>query len=247
MIFRLKQILMAVLLAGSVAVGAQKVTLDTMLVDAQGNRSSLYENHKSGMGRGGHTTRKGEEGSITFYVEVAELLGAGKMEDRKKYKLDSFSLIGHPAGWWSGHGREICISNGENRLVRNLPESQDEVLTVHQKKAKKPFTFTSDDMLEVTIVARQDTDVHVEFFDAPPAPAVIRGTAMNMLPDGTLPSGKGSDNKYQKRWRFNCPAVRIRATQVEAKYDTKRLAMIGGGGLILLFLLKPLFGRKKKR
>lgn len=242
----LKQILMAVLLAGSVAFGSQKVTLDTMLVDAQGNRSSLYENHQSGMNRGGHTSRQGVGESITFYVEVAELLGAGKMEDRKKYKLDSFSLIGHPAGWWSGHGREICISNGENRLVRNLPECQDEVVTVHQKKAKKPFTFTSDDMLEVTIVARQDTDVHVEFFDAPPAPAVIRGTAMNILPDGSLPKGTGVDNKYIREWRYNCPAVRIRATQMEEVYDKKRLAMIGGGGLILLFLLKPLFGRKKK-
>ena len=42
----LKQILMAVLLAGGVAVGQQKVTLDTLLEDAQGNRSSLYENQQ---------------------------------------------------------------------------------------------------------------------------------------------------------------------------------------------------------
>ena len=70
---------------------------------------------------------------------------------------------------------------------------------------------------------------------------------MNILPDGSLPKGKGDDNKYQKRWRFNSPAVRIRATQVKEKFNTKRLAMIGGGALILLFLFKPLFGRKKKR
>lgn len=243
----LKQILMAVLLAGGVAVGQQKVTLDTLLEDAQGNRSSLYENHMDGVNRGGCTSRQGVGESITFYVEVAELLGADRMEDRKEYKLDSFSLIGHPAGWWTGYGREIVISNGESRMERNIPECTDEVITVYQKNVKKPFTFKSDDMLEVTIVNRQDTEAHVEYFDAPPAPAEIKGTAMNILPDGSLPKGKGDDNKYQKRWRFNCPAVRIRATQVKEKFNAKRLAMIGGGALILLFLFKPLFGRKKKR
>lgn len=247
MLTYLKQVLMVVLMAGSVATGAQKVTLDTMLVDARGDRSSLYDNHRSGMNRGGHTSSKGVGEHITFYVEVAELLGADRMEDRKEYKLDSFSLIGHPAGWWTGHGREIIISNGDSQMERNIPECKDEVITVYQKNVKKPFTFKSDDMLEVTIVNRQDTEAHVEYFDAPTAPAEIRGTAMNILPDGSLPKGKGDDNKYQKRWRFNSPAVRIRATQVKEKFNTKRLAMIGGGALILLFLFKPLFGRKKKR
>lgn len=243
----LKQILMTVLLAGSVAVGAQKVTLDTAIEHPDGTRTSLYENHTGDMLRGGCTSRQGVGESITFYVEVLELLGANRMEDRKEYKLDSFSLIGHPAGWWTGHGREMIISNGESRLVRNIPECTDEVITVHQKNVKKPFTFKSGDMLEVTIICRQDTEAHVEYFDAPPPPAKIKGTAMNLRPDGTLPKGTGVDNKYEKLWRFNSPAVRIRATQVKEKFNKKRLAMIGGGALILLFILKPLFGRKKQR
>ena len=243
----LKQFLITVLLVNSVVLGAQRLTLDTVLEDAYGSRTSLFENPSSALNRGRVIGKEGKGESLTFYVEVSELLNADKMKPRKKYKLDSFSWIGHPKGWWTGMNRKIRISNGDDTLVRTIPECHDENITIRQKSKEHAFTITKEDILEITIVNTENTDAHVEYFDAPPAPAKILGTAMNLLPNGNLPQGNGDDNKYNKYWRYNCPAVRICVTQTSPDWDVKRIGIISGGVLLLFFLFKPLFGRKKKK
>lgn len=242
----LKQLVMAVLLAGSVALGAQRITLDTMVVDAQGNKSSLFEEHSKAP-RGGVTVPPNEGNSITFYVEVAELSGARRMKADKTYRLDSFSLIGHPAGWWSGRGRELIIANGNREVVGEIEGIKNELVSINFRGDRHPLTFRKNDLLEVTITSPANVDTHVEYFDAPPAPAKLKGTALNLLPDGSLAGGNRKDNIYNTYWRYTCPAVRLRATELEDAYNWRRIGMIGGGALIVIFLLKPLFGAKRRK
>lgn len=91
-------------------------------------------------------------------------------------------------------------------------------------------------------------EIHMDYFDAPAAPARIEGPAYDLLPDGSLAGGNAADHTYNRSWRYNSPAVRLRATELENSYDWKRIGMLGGGALIVMFLLKPLFGgRRGKR
>ena len=244
----LKQLVMAVLMAGSVALGAQRITLDTMVVDAQGNKESLFENHAAPVNRAGLFINNADERSITFYVEVDKLLGARKLKKGKTYRLDSFSWIGHPQGWWTGNGRELIILNGNKEIIGEIKEHKSDKITVNLRDEKRPFTFKKNDILEVMISGAGNKEIHMDYFDAPAAPARIEGTAYDMLPDGSLAGGNAADHTYNRSWRYNSPAVRLRATELEDAYNWKRIGMLGGGVLIVIFLLKPLFGgRRGKR
>lgn len=69
--------------------------------------------------------------------------------------------------------------------------------------------------------------------------ARITGTAMNLTPDGRLAGGISSENYYNKKWRFNSPAIRIKATRQEDSASLITPLLIAaevGAFLLLLFL-----------
>ncbi len=224
----------------------QKITLDTKLVLENKKVSSLYTNTQLASKQAPVTSVGGTNSTMTFYVDVDKMLGGKKLKSGTQYKLDSISWYGHPEGHFSGEGRKVVISNGEGALIHPIPETKKPKVTVHNKSDNTNFTFSKDDILEVTIVWKGDSKkgCSVRCYDAPPAPAVIRGTAFNLTDKGELPAGTGVDNKYNKRWRFNSPAVRIRATSVQ-EYDPKTLAFGALAILGLILIIKLLFGSKK--
>lgn len=224
----------------------QSITLDTKLITADKKVSSLYTKQEGVANKGEARSQWSLENSITFYVDVDKMLGGKKLKKDTKYHLDSISWICNSMGHFSGGNRHVTISNGSEAFIRPLPETKKNKLTIHQKDDTSQFTFERDDILEVTITWRADTAAQcsIVYFDAPPAPAVIRGTALNLTPDGKLPDGSASDNKYNKNWRFNCPAVRIRATEVQAiNYKIAGIIALGVVGLILI--IKLMVGSKK--
>ncbi len=246
----MKRILISLLTLGCFAAGADKVTLDTKLINADGEACSLYSIPDSvlvTLNRAEAYSTRARESKITFFVDVDELYGARKLERGKKYRLDSFSWHGHPSGYFTGGSRKVIISNGFDDMERRMPESTSGKVTVRQRKSEHPFTFTEGDILEITLQWEGDRDdmVAVRFYDAPPQPAKIEGTSFNLLDEDKLNDGDASRNVYIKAWRYNCPAIRIRATKVE-EYDIEQIAMIGGGILVGLVLLKLIFSRKKK-
>ena len=68
------------------------------------------------------------------------------------------------------------------------------------------------------------------------------------LRSATVVYGDATLNKYNRNWRFNCPAIRIRATEM---MDIKRMAILAGTGLcgfiLLLKLIGAIRGKKKKK
>lgn len=224
----------------------QEIILDTKLITANKKVSSLYANQEKVAGARQITSESGNSSAVTFYVDVDKMLGGKKLKKGRAYRLDSISWYGHPAGEYSGAGRKVVVSNGDDAMIRPLPETTKPKITVHQKEEDSDFTFKRNDILEVSIIWRGDEHkaCSVRCYDAPPAPAVIRGTAFNLTPEGELPEGKGFDNKYNKSWRFNCPAVRIRATSVQ-EYNGKTIALGALAIIGLLLIIKLLFGSKK--
>lgn len=225
----------------------QEITLDTKLIAADKTVSSLYTKQDGVANQHQLISRPSTESSVTFYVDVDKMLGGKKLKKGQNYHLDSLSWLGNPYGNFTGEDRKVIISNGEEALILPLPQTEKAKVTIHQKEDKTNFTFKRDDILEVTIIWRSDKhgSCAIRYFDAPEAPAVIRGTAMNLTPEGELPEGTGADNKYMKSWRFNCPAVRIRATAAP-KYNVKIIAISALGLLGLILIVKLLLGMRRE-
>lgn len=225
---------------------ANKVVLDTKLVTADKTVSSLYAKPEKAAKQDQISCRWGNDVALTFYVDVDKMLGAKKLEKGKKYRLDSISWYQHPTGKFSGEGRKVIISNGTEAFVTEMPQVEKMKVSIHQDAEKSNFTFTRDNMLAVTILWQNEQAgaCSIRCFEPPPAPATIRGTGLNLRPDGTLPDGNGADNRYVKHWRFNSPAVRIRATEVQ-EIDHKVLALIGIGAIALILLIKLVRNSKK--
>lgn len=225
---------------------ADKIVLDTKLVTADKKVSSLYTKQERVANKGEARSLPSRENSITFYVDADKMLGGKKLKKGTKYRLNSISWVCNTQGHFSGGSRHVTIANGTEAFIRPLPETKKGKLTIHQMEEESNFTFERDDILEVTITWRADTvgQCSITYFDAPPAPAVIRGTGLNLRPDGTLPDGNGADNRYTKHWRFNCPAVRIRATEVQA-INYKMAGIIALGALGLILIIKLMVGSKK--
>lgn len=224
----------------SAGLEADKVILDTKLVTADKKVFSLYTKPGNAAKQDQISCRWGKDVALTFYVDVDKMLGAKKLEKGKKYRLDSISWYHHPTGKHSGEGRKVIVSNGKEAFIEEMPQVEKSKVTIHQDADKSNFSFTRDDMLAITILWQNEKDgvCTIRCFDAPPAPATIRGTGLNLRPDGSLPEGNGADNRYVKHWRFNSPAVRISATEVrELNYKVIGIIALGALGLILIIKL----------
>lgn len=249
----MKKILFTLLMSGCIAIGAEKVTLDTQIVSPDDEASSLWVSQK-GVSPShfykGCNSQLIHDREIKFYVRVEDLYGAKKLKSSATYRLDSIAWHGHPNGRHTGEGRRLSISNGDDEMVRRIPEATGERVTVRQRKTENPFTFKKSDMLEVTLSVEEGAGgvVCMRYYDGPVAPGVIKGVSFTLTDDGELNEGDATLNKYNRNWRFNCPAIRIRATEM---MDIKRMAILAGTGLcgfiLLLKLIGAIFGKKKKK
>ena len=249
----MKKILFTLLMSGCIAIGAEKVTLDTQIVSPDDEASSLWVSQKGVSPSDFHAGCNSQlihDREIKFYVRVEDLYGAKKLKSSATYRLDSIAWHGDPNGRHTGEGRRLSISNGDDEMVRRIPEATGERVTVRQKKTENPFTFKKSDMLEVTLSVEEGAGgvVCMRYYDGPVAPGVIKGVSFTLTDDGELNEGDATLNKYNRNWRFNCPAIRIRATEM---MDIKRMAILAGTGLCGFILLLKLIGairsRKKKK
>lgn len=249
----MKKILFALLMLGCAATGAEKVTLDTQIIPGGEEPSSLWVSQK---GVSPSYLYKGcnshliHDKSIKFYVRIADLYGADKLKSSATYRLDSIAWHGHPEGRHTGEGRRVTISNGSDEMERSMPAASGERVTLRQRKTENPFTFKKSDMLEVTLSVEEGAGgvVCMCYYDGPVAPGVIKGVSFTLTDDGELNEGDATLNKYNRNWRFNCPAIRIRATEIT---DTRRMVALAGAGvcglILLLILIRAIRSRKKKK
>lgn len=249
----MKKILFTLLMSGCIAIGAEKVTLDTQIVSPDDEASSLWVSQKGVSPSDFHAGCNSQlihDREIKFYVRVEELYGADKLKSSATYRLDSIAWHGHPEGRHTGEGRRVTISNGSDEMERSMPAASGERVTLRQRKTENPFTFKKSDMLEVTLSVEEGAGgvVCMRYYDGPVAPGVIKGVSFTLTDDGELNEGDATLNKYNRNWRFNCPAIRIRATEIT---DTRRMVALAGAGvcglILLLILIRAIRSRKKKK
>ncbi|MBR5888560.1 MAG: hypothetical protein IKY92_00745 [Akkermansia sp.] len=223
------------------ALGADEITLDTKFISWDGKAASLYATPGLASHAGGLEPHWHQEVNITVHVKVSDLLGAEQMEPGARYRVDEISWVGHPDGWFIGGDRSVRLTNGREYVdLPGIDRQQDGNPGVRRKADAEGLSITRDDQLELILRWRNPAPggIYMRYFTAADN-ARIAGTAMNLTPDGRLAGGIASENYYNKKWRYNSPAIRIKATRQEAGEPVSGILITlaeVGGFLLLLFL-----------
>lgn len=230
------------LLLSCAALGAEQITLDTTFIDQTGTASSLYEKPELASHAGGLEPHWHQEVSITVHVKVSDLLGAEQMQPGARYRVDEIAWIGHPQGWFVGGTRSVRLANGrEYTIMPGIDRGKDGNMRVRRAEDAVGLCISAEDQLELTLQWRNPSrgGIYMRYFNAAEG-CRITGTAMNLTPQGNLAGGNAEENYYNNKWRFNCPAIRIKASKVAAssEIDLKHiyLALEICAFIILLFL-----------
>lgn len=225
------------LLLTSFALGAEEIILDTQFISWDGKASSLYALPGLASHAGGLEPHWHQEVNITVHVKVSDLLGAGQMDPDARYRVDEISWVGHPSGWFIGGSRSVRLTNGREYVdLPGIDRQQDGNPGVRRKADAEGLCITRDDQLELILQWRNPSPggIYMRYFTAADN-ARITGTAMNLTPDGRLAGGIASENYYNKKWRFNSPAIRIKATrQGESGWLAGILITLAAAGAFLL-------------
>jgi hypothetical protein len=211
-----------ILLLTGLTFAADQISLDTQFIDANGQASSLYENPALAAHAGDLEPHWLREGSITVYVKIDELLGADTLKEGARYRVDEITWQGHPQNWFVGGCRHVRIANGrEYADVYSIEKRGERKHGVICKEGDTPIYFDKDSILEVNLrwLDANPGGIYMRYFEAPEH-ARITGTAMNLTPEGKLAGGKAGENFYNKKWRYNSPAIRIKATAAEPDENT---------------------------
>ena len=231
------------------ALGADEITLDTKFISWDGKASSLYTTPGLASHAGGLEPHWHQEVNITVHVKVSDLLGAEQMEPGARYRVDEISWIGHPDGWFIGGDRSVRLTNGREYVdLPGIDRQQDGNPGVRRKADAEGLCITRDDQLELILRWRNPSPdgIYMRYFTAADN-ARIAGTAMNLTPDGRLAGGISSENYYNKKWRFNSPAIRIKATrQEDSESLTGSLLTVVEVGAFLLLLFLYLKAKHKR-
>lgn len=208
----MKKLLLTLLI--SLTCAADQISLDTRFIDANGQSYSLYENPDLAAHAGDLEPHWLREASITVYVKIDELLGADSLEEGTLYRVDEITWQGHPQDWFVGGCRHVRIANGrEYADVYSIEKLSERKHGVICKEGDTPIYFDKNSILEVNLrwLNANPGGIYMRYFEAPEQ-ARITGTAMNLTTEGKLAGGKAEENFYNKKWRYNCPAIRIKAT-----------------------------------
>ncbi|MBR5330577.1 MAG: hypothetical protein IKV13_03720 [Akkermansia sp.] len=231
------------------ALGADEITLDTKFISWDGKAASLYATPGLASHAGGLEPHWHQEVNITVHVKVSDLLGAEQMEPGARYRVDEISWVGHPDGWFIGGDRSVRLTNGREYVdLPGIDRQQDGNPGVRRKADAEGLCITRDDQLELILRWRNPSPggIYMRYFTAADN-ARITGTAMNLTPDGRLAGGISSENYYNKKWRFNSPAIRIKATrQEDSESLTGSLLTVVEVGAFLLLLFLYLKAKRKR-
>lgn len=101
--------------------------------------------------------------------------------------------------------------------------------------------ISRNDQLELTLEWRNPSrgGIYMRYFNAPEN-SRITGTALNLTTQGKLAGGVAGENFYNKKWRFNSPAIRLKLTQVptpQEEAETEDFIAHTTGLLIIVGLL----------
>jgi MYXO-CTERM domain-containing protein len=146
----MKKTLIALMALAGVACAAP-LTLDTKLTDANEAASSFYEVMTNTTHVGYKVELAGTQagGSLTFYIDVAELFGADALVEGYTYQLTSISWLPNSKNDYTGGSRSISISNGTDSVQASYPTSATD--GVYSVTFDSSLSISSASQLTVTL------------------------------------------------------------------------------------------------
>ena len=240
----MKKTIITLLALTGVALGSD-ITLSTQVQKADGSVIDVYgswETYKNdttvveAIGHKNHTT-------LTFYVKVSDLYGAGVLEDGASYTLTSFSYLGWDDDGELGQDETLTVTLGDQSVTSVISDvhvtgsyNPQNTVTFTNKQV---LTFTSDDILTITLQGGKNssgnvTNVGIKYIDTPGSNKLL-GSASNLNADGTMNywhvDKKNSDNAWQTGWKTDAPVISLTATKVVPEPTTATLSLLALAGL----------------
>ena len=223
----MKKTLIALMALASVA-GAQVITLDS---GKGGNTVSFFEDFINGTpswennnsGTLKYTaTDSNPVRTITFYVEVKDLVGGSALSDTAYYNIQSFSFVGEAGN--GGENRTITFAVGDQSLVCSLGASSTQVYTTVLTQAQSDsFIVTKNDIVTITLATGATGEVvSAKYYDtnSPGVSFTMKDGAVNDGLDHTI-------NPGNTNWLYNSPVIRLTLIPEPATATLSLLALAG--------------------
>ena len=244
----MKKTFITLLALAGVAMG-ETVSLDTKYTTSEGTTGSFYEDVQSGTPVVSYDAKSSANTSkLTFYVSVSDLFGT---TEGLTYNLNSLAFIGHEQGFYSGGGRYVTVSNGEQSITGTLPTVSNGNFSA---TFEGDFIFAADDILTVTIDSTVDSEnVCIMLWDTTKVednttttPCPVTGAAWSMSngelvyenADGRVykSTNWSGDHDGDGKWVRNDIALRLNATVAAASAPDSNIPEPATATLSLLAL-----------
>ncbi len=233
----MKKTLIALMALAGVAAAADTITLGTQVVKGDGTAIDLYtdwETYKTDASVVEATGHK-NAGTLTFYVKVSDLFGAGTLDAATSYTLKTFSYLGWDDDGELGQGDTLTVTLGNQSVTATISDSHltgsyDPQNTV---TFAGTLNFTTADILTVTLTGGENSNVGIKYFDSPSTNKVL-GSASNLNTDGTMnywhDDSNNNANAWQTGWKTDAPIIQLTAKAVPEP-TTATLSLLALAGL----------------
>ena len=240
----MKKTLIALMALAGVAMA--DVSLSTQVQKSDGTAIDIYgewETYKTDKSVvEGHDCKN--DTVLTFYVKVSDLFGAVALDADASYQLTSFSYLGWDDDGELGNGETLTVTLGDQSVTAVITDEHETGSYNPQNTvvftADQVLTFTSSDILTVTLSGTGSGDkVGIKYMDSPKTNKVL-GTASTLRTDGTLNYyhvyGDHNSNSFQKGWKTDAPIINLTASIVAATPETPAVPEPATATLSLLAL-----------
>ena len=225
----MKKTLIALMTLAGVA-SAGSLTLDSKYM-AEGVDSSYFSGFTSTSG----VERKNLTApTITFYVEISDLLGSSAMLDNSIYDLTSLSWYAYSDGSYVGGSRQVTLSNGTQTLTlahSSAATGSDKILTVNHDLG---FIVTKETKLTITLSSTSSNEnvsmgVGDRSTDAAKAATVTGATFgyVNGEPVYNKVTGVEGYTPIQSSWAYNDIPLQLTLIPEPATATLSLLALAG--------------------
>ena len=250
----MKKTLIALMALAGVAMA--DVSLSTQVQKSDGTAIDIYnqwETYKADKSIVEGTDCKNAT-TLTFYVKVSDLFGAVDLDADASYQLTSFSYLGWDDDGELGNGETLTVTLG-NQSVTGVITDKHATGSYNPQNtvtfaADQVLTFTSADILVVTLSGTGSGDkVGIRYMDSPKTNKVL-GTASTLRADGNLNyyhvySDHGA-NSFQSGWKTDAPIINLTAAVVAATPETPAVPEPATATLSLLALAGLASRRRRK-
>ncbi len=242
----MKKTIIALMALAGVAAAADTITLGTQIVkDYETDNETVIDLYTDWETYKGDTTvvesvNHKNATTLTFYVKVSDLFGAGALDSATSYTLKTFSYLGWDDDGELGQDETLTVTLGNQSVTATISDAHESGSYDPQNTVTFTGTlnFTTADILKVTLTGGLDaegdqTNVGIKYIDSPGTNKVL-GSASNLNADGTMNYWHEDKNNNANGWhtglKTDAPIIQLTAKAVPEP-TTATLSLLALAGL----------------